>query len=208
LNNKRIAFLCCIMAKRLFDILFSVLVLLIITPILVFISILIKIGSKGPVFFRQVRIGKGGKEFKIFKFRTMVLAAEKNGLLTIGGRDPRVTSIGYYLRKFKLDELPQFLNVFLGDMSIVGPRPEVKKYVELYTQEQRKVLSVRPGITDYASILYKNENDVLATYPNPEKAYIEIVMPHKLKINLDYLANQSFWMDLKIIALTAKGVIS
>jgi lipopolysaccharide/colanic/teichoic acid biosynthesis glycosyltransferase len=208
LNNKRIAFLCCIMAKRLFDILFSVLVLLIITPILVFISILIKIGSKGPVFFRQVRIGKGGKEFKIFKFRTMVLAAEKNGLLTIGGRDPRVTSIGYYLRKFKLDELPQFLNVFLGDMSIVGPRPEVKKYVEMYTQEQRKVLSVRPGITDYASILYKNENDVLATYPNPEKAYIEIVMPHKLKINLDYLANQSFWMDLKIIALTAKGVIS
>lgn len=196
------------MAKRLFDILFSVLVLLIITPILVFISILIKIGSKGPVFFRQVRIGKGGKEFKIFKFRTMVLAAEKNGLLTIGGRDPRVTSIGYYLRKFKLDELPQFLNVFLGDMSIVGPRPEVKKYVEMYTQEQRKVLSVRPGITDYASILYKNENDVLATYPNPEKAYIEIVMPHKLKINLDYLANQSFWMDLKIIALTAKGVIS
>ncbi len=208
MNNKRIAFLCCIMAKRLFDILFSVLVLLIITPILVFISILIKIGSKGPVFFRQVRIGKGGKEFKIFKFRTMVLAAEKNGLLTIGGRDPRVTSIGYYLRKFKLDELPQFLNVFLGDMSIVGPRPEVKKYVEMYTQEQRKVLSVRPGITDYASILYKNENDVLATYPNPEKAYIEIVMPHKLKINLDYLANQSFWMDLKIIALTAKGVIS
>lgn len=196
------------MAKRLFDILFSVLVLLIITPILVLISILIKAGSKGPVFFRQVRIGKGGKEFNIFKFRTMFLDADKKGLLTIGGRDPRVTTVGYYLRKFKMDELPQFLNVFLGDMSIVGPRPEVKKYVEMYTQEQRKVLSVRPGITDYASILYKNENDVLASYPNPEKAYIEIVMPHKLKINLDYIANQSFWMDLKIIALTAKGVIS
>ena len=196
------------MAKRLFDFLFSVLVLLIITPFLVFISILIKFGSKGPVFFRQVRIGKGGKEFKIFKFRTMVLDADKKGLLTIGGRDPRVTAIGYYLRKFKMDELPQFINVLLGDMSIVGPRPEVKKFVDMYTQEQRKVLSVRPGITDYASLLYKDENDVLASYPNPEKAYIEIVMPHKLGINLDYVANQSLWMDLKIIALTAKGVIS
>jgi len=196
------------MAKRLFDFLFSVLVLLIITPFLVFISILIKFGSKGPVFFRQVRVGKGGKEFKIFKFRTMVLDADKKGLLTIGGRDPRVTAIGYYLRKFKIDELPQFFNVLFGDMSIVGPRPEVKKFVDMYTQEQRKVLSVRPGITDYASILYKDENDVLASYPNPEKAYIEIVMPHKLGINLDYIANQSLWMDLKIIALTAKGVIS
>jgi lipopolysaccharide/colanic/teichoic acid biosynthesis glycosyltransferase len=196
------------MAKRLFDFLFSVLVLLIITPFLVFISILIKFGSKGPVFFRQVRVGKGGKEFKIFKFRTMVLDADKKGLLTIGGRDPRVTAIGYYLRKFKIDELPQFFNVLFGDMSIVGPRPEVKKFVDMYTQEQRKVLSVRPGITDYASILYKDENDVLASYPNPEKAYIEIVMPHKLDINLDYIANQSLWMDLKIIALTAKGVIS
>jgi lipopolysaccharide/colanic/teichoic acid biosynthesis glycosyltransferase len=138
----------------------------------------------------------------------MVLDADKKGLLTIGGRDPRVTSIGYYLRKFKMDELPQFINVLLGDMSIVGPRPEVKKFVDMYTQEQRKVLSVRPGITDYASILYKNENDVLASYPDPEQAYIDIVMPHKLGINLNYVAHQSFWMDLKIIGLTAKGVFS
>ncbi|MBX7181421.1 MAG: sugar transferase [Bacteroidia bacterium] len=196
------------MLKRFLDIFLSLAILLAITPILVFIAMAIKWGSKGPVFYRQVRIGKDGKPFQIFKFRTMRPDSDKLGLLTVGGRDPRITAIGYYLRKYKLDELPQFLNVLAGEMSIVGPRPEVKKYVDLYSTEQKRVLEVRPGITDYASLLYKDENDVLAKYPDPEQAYIDIVMPHKLKINLEYINNRSFWMDLKIIVLTAKGVIS
>ena len=196
------------MLKRFLDLSFSLAVLLLIAPLLIFIGIAIKWGSKGPVFYRQERIGKDGKPFQIFKFRTMRPDSDKLGLLTVGGRDPRITAIGYYLRKYKLDELPQFLNVLAGEMSIVGPRPEVKKYVDLYSTEQKRVLEVKPGITDYASLLYKDENDVLAKYPNPEQAYIDIVMPHKLKINLEYINNRSFWMDLKIIALTAKGVIS
>lgn len=181
---------------------------MVLAPFFIFIGLAIKWSSEGPIFYRQMRIGKNEKAFRIFKFRTMRPDSDKLGLLTVGGRDPRVTPIGYYLRKFKLDELPQFLNVLIGDMSIVGPRPEVKKYVDLYTAEQKRVLEVRPGITDYASLLYKDENDVLARYPDPEKAYIDIVMPHKLKINLEYIQNRSLWMDLKIIVLTAKGVIS
>lgn len=160
-----------------------------------------------PLFYLQTRVGKKGKDFKLFKFRTMHLDADKKGLLTVGGRDPRVTSIGYYLRKYKLDELPQLFNVLFGTMSLVGPRPEVRKYVDLYTKEQQQVLSVKPGITDFASLEYINENDLLAKSNNPEKTYIEEIMPAKLALNMKYIQQQSILVDFKIILNTIFKII-
>lgn len=195
------------MVKRLFDIFSSLLGLVILLPFLLAISILIFVSSRGGVFYRQIRVGKNGKDFKLWKFRTMQPDSDKNGLLTVGGRDARITSLGYYLRKYKLDELPQLMNVFVGEMSIVGPRPEVRKYVDLYTSEQLQVLDVQPGITDYASIEYANENDLLAEFSDPENKYIQQVMPAKLKLNMKYIAEKSLGTDLKIIFRTLGKII-
>ena len=194
--------------KRLFDIISSSTGLILLSPVFLFLAIWIKLDSKGAVFYRQLRVGKNGNDFKIFKFRSMRPDAEKKGLLTVGGRDPRVTKSGYYIRKYKLDELPQLINVFRGDMSIVGPRPEVRKYVNFYTKEQLKVLSVKPGITDMASIKYRNENELLEKVDDPDKIYIEVIMQDKLKYNLEYIKKQSFLYDMKLTFLTFKEIIS
>lgn len=190
------------MSKRIFDIFSSLIVLAFTFPFLLLIAILVGLTSKGDIFYLQTRIGKNGRHFRLIKFRSMYIDADKRGLLTVGGRDPRITPIGYFLRKFKLDELPQLINVIAGQMSVVGPRPEVPKYVALYNDEQKKVLTVRPGLTDYASIEFINENEVLARFENPEQGYIEEVMPAKLALNLKYISEQSFKTDLKIIFLT------
>jgi len=187
---------------RLLDFLFSFLGLILLLPFFLLIALFIKLSSKGPVFYKQSRIGLNRAEFNVYKFRTMRLNADKLGLITVGGRDPRVTPIGYYLRKYKLDELPQLINVFIGDMSLVGPRPEVKKYVDLYTQEQIKVLSIRPGITDWASIYYREENVILGKSSDPEKDYINKVMPDKLNYNLIYIDNYGSVEYFKIIFST------
>lgn len=188
--------------KRLIDIFASGLGLLILSPVFVVLAIWIKCDSKGPVFYRQVRVGKNGADFRIFKFRSMRQGADKSGLITVGGRDPRVTRSGYYIRKYKLDELAQLVNVFVGDMSLVGPRPEVRKYVDMYTDEQRKVLSVRPGITDYASIEYMDENVLLEKSADPDKTYIEEIMPAKIELNMQYIDNPTLAEYFKIIFLT------
>jgi lipopolysaccharide/colanic/teichoic acid biosynthesis glycosyltransferase len=193
--------------KRLFDIVMSFIGLILLSPIFLVIAIWIKLDSKGPVFYKQTRVGKDGKDFKIFKFRSMRQGSDKQGLITVGGRDPRVTKSGYYIRKYKLDEFPQLINVFLGDMSIVGPRPEVRKYVDLYTEEQLKVLSVRPGITDIASIKYRNENELLEKAEDADKMYIEIIMPDKLKYNLEYINKKSFIYDVRLIFVTLLRII-
>lgn len=177
------------------------------SPILVSVAIWVKIDSKGPVFYRQSRVGRGNKDFGLYKFRSMQVGADRKGLITVGGHDPRVTRAGYYLRKYKLDELPQLINVLKGDMSLVGPRPEVRKYVELYTAEQRRVLRVRPGITDPASIRYRNENELLAHADDPEKCYRETIMPDKLRLNLEYIDTQSFMGDIGIIFRTFSSII-
>lgn len=196
------------MLKRLFDLMITLPMLLLVSPFFLIIAFLIKTGSKGPVFYKQVRVGLNNRDFKIFKFRTMHINADKAGLLTVGGRDPRVTPIGFFLRKYKLDELPQLLNVLFGSMSLVGPRPEVRKYVDLYNIEQQKVLSVKPGITDYASIEYSEENDLLAKSSDPEKTYIDEIMPAKLLLNQKYIAEKSIITDIKIIWMTATKIIS
>lgn len=190
------------MFKRLFDIAFSALGLLLLSPALIISGVFIKLNSKGDVFFKQVRVGKNNKDFKIFKFRTMYIDSDKLGLLTVGGRDPRITSVGYYLRKSKLDELPQLINVLLGNMSFVGPRPEVRKYVDLYSDKQLEVLSVKPGITDVASIEFRNENEILSQEKDPNQYYIDVIMPLKLKINLDYIKNRNLFKDIKVIFKT------
>lgn len=190
------------MLKRLFDIVFSVLVLIVLLPVFIVIAILIIIDDGFPVFYLQERIGKNFIPFKLIKFRTMYKNADKKGLLTVGSKDNRITKTGFFLRKYKLDELPQFINVLKGDMSIVGPRPEVKKYVDLYNEEQKKVLSVKPGITDEASLKYIDESDILAQSENPEVIYIEKIMPEKLRINLEYIEKQNFFYDMKLIFQT------
>lgn len=192
--------------KRLFDILFSLIGLVLISPILLFTAIWVKIDSKGPVFYRQQRVGLHGKDFFILKFRSMYVDSDKKGLITIGGHDTRVTKAGYYIRKYKIDELPQLINVLMGDMSFVGPRPEVRKYVDLYTPEQLHVLDVRPGITDAASIKYRNENDLLAQQPNPEKYYIDVIMQDKLAINLQYVQLHTVGLDIQLIINTIKAL--
>lgn len=192
--------------KRLFDIIFSFLGLMVLSPLFLLLAVWIKLDSRGPVFYRQVRVGRHNRDFRIFKFRSMRVGSDKGSLVTIGGRDPRVTRSGYYIRKLKLDELPQLINVLIGDMSFVGPRPEVRKYVDMYTTEQLHVLDVRPGITDEASIAYRNENELLATAADPERFYIETVMPDKLRINLQYVQNHSLWGDIKLIFKTLSVV--
>lgn len=193
---------------RLLDIIFSTLGIIILLPLFMIICLIIKADSKGGCFFIQERIGKGGKPFGILKFRTMRCGADADGLLTIGTHDKRITRVGSFLRKTKIDELPQLWNVLKGEMSIVGPRPEVEKYVLLYTEEQRRVLSVRPGITDYASIEYVNENEILSQASDPDRAYIEKVMPHKIKLSMRYLEHYCVSEYLKIIFLTLKKIIS
>lgn len=190
------------------DIFFSLIGLIVLFPLFLVIALIITLDSKGGVFYKQIRVGKDGKDFKLFKFRSMAVGSDKKGLLTVGGNDSRITKPGYFIRKYKIDELPQLINVFIGDMSLVGPRPEVRKYVDLYNGEQQKVLSVKPGITDYASIAYINENEVLGKSANPEKTYIEEVMPSKLKLNLKYIEEKSVVTDIKIIFKTIAKIIS
>ena len=188
--------------KRLFDIIASGLGLLVLSPMCLILSIWIKLDSKGPVFYRQVRVGKDNKDFRIFKFRSMRVGSDKGSLVTIGGRDPRITRSGYFIRKFKLDEFPQLINVFVGDMSLVGPRPEVRHYVDYWTPEQMHVLDVRPGITDPASIKFRNENELMEQAEDPEKYYIEVIMQEKLKLYLEYVNNHSFFGDIGLIFKT------
>lgn len=194
--------------KRIFDLVFTFISLIVLSPLFIIISLIIYLDSGGNIFYKQKRVGKGGKLFGLYKFRTMHDDADKKGLLTIGEKDSRITSSGIFLRKYKLDELPQLINVLSGDMSIVGPRPEVKKYTDLYNDEQKKVLTVKPGITDYASIEYSSENETLSSENNPEQAYIDKIMPAKLHLNLKYINERSFITDLKIIFLTLKKIIS
>lgn len=188
--------------KRIFDIVCSGLGLIILSPFLLFVAIRIKMGSDGPVFFKQIRVGEKGKEFKILKFRTMVVDAEKLGRQITVGNDNRITKIGAFLRKYKIDELPQLINVFKGDMSLVGPRPEVPRYVNMYTEEQRKVLDVKPGITDLASIRYRDENELLGQAENPDEFYINTIMPDKLALNVEYINKSNIFLDIYIILKT------
>ncbi len=190
------------MIKRLFDILSASIALILLSPLLLILAIAIAASSPGGVFFRQVRVGQGGKHFHLLKFRSMRPGSEKAGQITVGERDPRITSIGHFLRRTKLDELPQLLNILMGDMSIVGPRPEVPKYVALYSADQRRVLDVRPGLTSLASIAYINENELLGRSKDPERTYVEEVMPAKLALDLQYVDRRSFLFDLKIILRT------
>ena len=193
---------------RFFDILLSGIGLIVLSPIFFILSIWIKLDSEGPVFYKQNRVGKDNVDFLLFKFRSMVTDADKTGLLiTVGGRDPRVTKSGYFIRKYKLDELPQLINVFLGEMSLVGPRPEVRKYVELYNHEQQKVLTVKPGVTDYASIEYIDENKILGESEDPEKTYIEIILPEKIRHNMKFINNKSIKEYFKIILLTITKIL-
>lgn len=193
--------------KRTFDFIFSFIGLILFSPIFLIISLLIALSSKGGVFYKQTRVGKDNIDFKVYKFRSMIVDADKKGLLSIGkdGRDPRVTKIGYILRKYKLDELPQLINVLKGDMSLVGPRPEVRKYVDLYDDKQKEILKVRPGITDIASITFRNENDLLSQSSNPEQYYIQEIMPKKISLSLEYVKTRSLIKDIKLIFKTILG---
>ena len=192
--------------KRLFDIVCSTLGLLVLLPAFVIVVTLIKIESPGPGLYTQQRVARGGKMFNLFKFRTMHANADKLTAITVGARDPRITRIGYYLRKYKIDELPQLINVVRGDMSLVGPRPELKKFVDLYTPEQREVLTVRPGITDFASLEFRNENELLEGKEDPIKYYVDEILPAKLALSLRYVRTRSFLLDIKIILRTIKAV--
>lgn len=194
--------------KRLFDIFFSLLMLLLFLPFGIALSVLIALESKGGVFYKQERVGQFGKTFNLYKFRSMQIDAEKSGRLTVGMKDARITRVGLFIRKFKFDEFPQFINVLVGDMSVVGPRPEVKEYVELYTDEQRQILSVKPGITDLASLAYFKENELLGQSKNPRKTYIEEIMPAKIALNKKYLSNPTLGNDLKIIWQTFLKMLS
>lgn len=193
--------------KRLFDIVASAIGLLLLSPLFLILAVWIKCDSNGPVFYKQKRVGRGNKDFDLYKFRSMRVGADKLGLITVGGRDPRITRSGYFIRKYKLDEFPQLINVLKGDMSIVGPRPEVRKYVDLYTLEQLQVLQVRPGITDPASIRYRNENELLAQVEEPERYYREVIMPDKLRLNLEYVQTMSLGEDLRLIFSTFRAIL-
>lgn len=193
--------------KRLFDIVASAIGLLLLSPLFLILAVWIKCDSNGPVFYKQKRVGRGNKDFDLYKFRSMRVGADKLGLITVGGRDPRITRSGYFIRKYKLDEFPQLINVLKGNMSIVGPRPEVRKYVDLYTPEQLQVLQVRPGITDPASIRYRNENELLAQVEEPERYYREVIMPDKLRLNLEYVQTMSLGEDLRLIFSTFRAIL-
>lgn len=190
------------MTKRLFDISASFFGLLLLSPLFLVVALCVGLTGRGGVFYVQTRVGRYGRDFKLYKFRSMRTGSDTKGLLTVGGKDGRITPVGYFIRKYKIDELPQLFNVLKGDMSLVGPRPEVRKYVALYNSEQMRVLSARPGITDPASIKYRNENDLLAQADDPERFYVEKIMPDKLKINLEYMDNRSFFKDLSVIFRT------
>ena len=188
--------------KRIFDIVFALLGLIMLSPLFIVLAIWVKVDSAGPIFYRQIRVGRNNKDFTLLKFRSMTMDADKGSLLTVGDSDARITRSGHYIRKYKLDELPQLINVLKGDMSFVGPRPEVRKYVDLYKAEQLHVLDVRPGITDLASIKYHNENELLKQSQNPEEYYIHTILPDKLNINLKYVQNHSVMNDCVIIFKT------
>lgn len=192
---------------RFCDIVLSCLGLLLLSPLFVVVAVWIVIDNPGPVFYRQQRVGKDGKDFGLLKFRSMRTGADKESLITIGEHDSRITRAGYYIRKYKLDELPQLWNVLTGDMSLVGPRPEVRRYVDMYTDEQRQVLTVRPGITDYASIEYIDENRLLAQAENPDRTYIEEILPAKIALNMRYIKHQTLGEYMKIIFLTLAKII-
>lgn len=192
---------------RFFDILFSIIGLVLLSPLFTALYLLIRIESQGGGFYSQERIGKNGKPFKLFKFRSMRIGSDKKGLITIGEKDNRITKTGFILRKYKLDELPQLWNVFIGDMSLVGPRPEVKKYTDLYTEEQKQVLQVRPGISDWASIKYVDENKILGESKDPDDAYVNLIMPNKIKLNMVYIQHQTLGEYFKIIFTTFKEIV-
>ena len=194
--------------KRIFDIVASGCGLIVLSPLFLILAIWIKLDSKGPVFYRQVRVGRNNRDFRIFKFRSMREGSDQGSLVTIGGHDSRITRSGYILRKFKLDELPQLINVFVGDMSLVGPRPEVRHYVDYWTPEQMHVLDVRPGITDPASIKFRNENDLLDKAENPEEYYINVIMQEKIRLYLEYVEHHSFGDDIRLIFQTIKAVLT
>ena len=191
-----------LLLKRIFDILFAAVGIVFLSPLFFVLALCVRLGSKGPIFFKQIRVGKDEKYFKIFKFRTMIIAAETKGLSITVGEDIRITRIGRFLRKTKLDEIPQLFNILRGDMSLVGPRPEVIKYVNMYNEEQRQVLRVRPGITDYASICFRNENEILAMSEDPESEYINNIMPLKIKYGLKYIEEMNLFTDMKVLCLT------
>jgi len=195
------------LSKRVFDIVVSGVGLLMLSPILALISGLIKLDSRGPVFYRGVRVGHHGETFRIFKFRTMVLNADKIGGSSTPDDDPRITRVGRFLRKYKLDELPQLINVLVGEMSFVGPRPQVQWAVDLYSEEERKVLEVKPGITDYASIEFPNEGEILRGSTDPDKDYMEKIHPEKMRLSLQYIENRSLWMDVVIILRTVGAIL-
>lgn len=194
-------------AKRIFDICFALTGIFLLSPLFILIALLIMADTGAPVFYFQQRIGLKGKVFNLVKFRTMLVGADRLGYLTIGNADKRITKTGYYLRKYKLDELPQLFNVLVGDMSFVGPRPEVSKYVKLYTRTQLRVLSIKPGLTDWASIKFFNENELLARSEDPEKLYVNRIMPSKIEQNLNYIDHRSLLVDIKIIFQTLKKVV-
>ncbi len=190
------------LAKRCFDVFFAISGILLCTPLWVILPLFILLDSPGNPFFKQIRVGRNNIDFKLFKFRSMRNDSEKRGLLTIGSSDSRITRTGYYLRKFKIDELPQLFNILKGDMSFVGPRPEVRKYVEMYDEIQRRILGIKPGLTDYASLQYINENELLKNSPEPEKLYITEIMPAKIRLNLKYMEEMSVLTDIRILMRT------
>ncbi len=192
---------------RVLDLFFAIVGIIFLLPIFIIIAILVLLSSQGPLFYKQIRVGYLNKDFSLFKFRTMFINADKSGLLTVGGRDPRITWVGYYLRKYKLDELPQLFNVLLGQMSLVGPRPEVRKYVNFYTVEQMRILELKPGITDWASIRYSDENSILEKAVNPEEEYIQTILPHKIRFNQIYMEKYGVVEYFKIIFYTFKKII-
>lgn len=196
------------MSKRLFDIIFSIIGLVLLFPFLLIIAILIKLDSRGPIFFIQARVGKNNKDFNIFKFRTMRVESDKKGLLTLGNNDSRITKIGYILRRYKIDEFPQLINILKGDMSFVGPRPELRYYVNYYNEDDMKIFQVRPGITGLASLKYRNEVELLKAAKNPEEFFIKTIIPDKLKFNKEYIKRRNLFFDLKLICLTIIKVIT
>ena len=197
---------CSLFFKRLFDIVVSFLILLILSPVMLVLAIAIKLDSKGPVFYRQIRVGRYNKDFKIFKFRTMVQDADKKGLAITLNEDPRITRVGRLIRKCRLDEISQLLNVLGGSMSFVGPRPEVRRYVEAYSPEGMATLLVRPGVTAPSSIVFKDEDKILNSGDDPEQIYVEQILPEKTRLNLEYVARLSFWKDIKIMFQTLHAV--
>lgn len=194
--------------KRFLDVTLSVLVLLLLSPLFIIISVIIACESRGGIIYTQIRVGRYNKDFKLLKFRTMYTGADQKGLITVGEHDARITPFGYFLRKSKMDEFPQLINIIKGDMSIVGPRPEVRHYVDMYTEEQMKVLSVRPGLTDYASLVYIDENKLLENQEDPEEFYIHEMMPRKLELNLKYIEQQSLKTDAVLIFKTLRAIVS